>query len=252
MPKLKDIKIDEISFVDVPANRRRFLLVKREDAHEEEGGKENSGGNTIMDKLIQLYKALTGQEITSEEIEKDDKLQQALTALESWDEDLPTEIIDAFKTMNETVQKKAEADTEEPVVDDILSDYISLLEKVQKAGAKLSKDTITKLKDIASKINALLPEGERFMKVAPNQEERILDALKDLSDRMGKLEKGDGEDDEGDETDVAKTLKAIDERLKVVEKNKGVRKGADNDGNDGNDEDGGSGDEDPWPSINIE
>jgi len=248
MPKLKDITVEEVSFVDVPANKRRFLFFKREDAHEEEDGKEKPEGAITMEKLIALYKALTGQEVTKEEIEKDDKLHQSLTALLSWDEDLPTEILDAFKTMNETVQKRAEpAAKDEPVVDDILSDYISLLEKVQKAGAKLSKDTITKLKDIAAKINALLPEGDRFMKVAPKPEERILDALKDISDRMGKLEKGDAEDEEGDETDIAKLLKAIDERLKVVEKNKGVKKGADNDGND----EGGDGDEDNWPSIKI-
>ena len=251
MPKLKDITVDEVSFVDVPANKRRFLFFKREDAHEEEDGKEKPEGVITMDKLIALFKSLTGQEITKEEIAKDDKLNQSLTALVSWDEDLPTEIIDAFKTVNVAVQKKAEpAEKDDQVVDDILADYLGLLDKVQKAGAKLSKDTISKLKEIASKINALLPEDERFMKAEPKAEEKILAALKDLSERIGKIEKGDGETDEGDgETDVVKLLKAIDERLKVVEKNKGVKKGADNDGND---ESGGGSDEDPWPSIKLE
>jgi DNA-directed RNA polymerase subunit F len=225
--KLEDIVVKEVSFVDLPAIRRRFLICKR--------------GESKM-TIIEIYKKLTGQDITEDKLTTEQKA--ALETLAMYDEAMPD---DMAKAVGEFV-KIPEPPEEKP-------------EDLEKAGAKLSKDTITKLKGVAKAILELLPEDERDIAKADPEEERenrIADkvveklGLAKASENKPKDDKpqddkpGDkGEDDKPPDSEVAKQLKAISDRLAVVEQAKGVKKGLEGDGP------GESSDEDEWPSWKI-
>lgn len=229
--KLEDIDVKEVSYVDLPATRRRFLICKR-------------GAKTMT--IIEVYKKLTGQDITEDKLTDEQK--KALETLAMYDEAMPDDMAEA---VGEFV--KISRPDEKPSEDD-----------VEKAGAKLSKDTITKLKNVAKAILELLPEDERDVAKADPEEERENRIADKVVEKLGlakaseddkpkddkpKDDKGEDstEDDKSDDSEVAKQLKAISDRLAVVEQAKGVKKGLE--GDDGSENDP---DEDLWPSMGIQ
>lgn len=233
--KLRNIKIEEVSFVDVPANKKRFLFFKederRKPAGDESFARKTYEVNTM--KLIDIFKSYMSTEITEEEIEKDTALKDALTVLEKWDADLPEEVKAAFKT----IQKRAEGDMEK-----------CILAEVEKAGAKLSKETIKAIKDAAKMLINLLPEADRVLKTDATPEEQIITSLADIASRLETLEKGDDKGDPKDDkggNDIVKMLEDIGKRLEVVEAAKGVKKGIETDG------EGDKTEVDEWPSIKL-
>lgn len=223
--KIEDIDVKEVSLVDLPANRRRFLILKRSE-------------KTMT--IIELYKKLTGQDITADKLTAEQKA--ALETLALYDEAIPA---DMAKAIGEFV-KIPEPAEEEPAED------------LEKAGAKLSKDTISKLKQVAKAILELLPEDERDISKADPEEEKLEKIADKVVEKLVRAKASDKPDtkpdpkptdkpeDEPDgndtpDSEVAKQLKAFSDRLAVVEKAKGVKKGLEEEGDPPSDED-------LWPS----
>jgi len=152
--KLKDIDVDEISLVDAGAVRKKFFIKKR---------------RSLMD-LIEILKDFLGEdtELSEDELQKakdlSDKaakaISSALNMLNKYKDDMPSDVLNAIKTLSKYASYGYPAKKAEEV--DILED----LTDVEKAGARLSKATIEQLKKIAEIINNLVGTAEEKVKKA--------------------------------------------------------------------------------------
>lgn len=107
--EIQEAVVEEVSFVDKGANKRKFHIVKSE-----EGGKSN------MDELKKLYKEVFGAEpdaqvsdlLKSVEAEYITKTAEALTIINKHKEEMPEEVVKAIETLasNFIVIKEVEED----------------------------------------------------------------------------------------------------------------------------------------------
>ena len=278
---MKDITLQEISYVDKPANKRGFLLFKRDgkssgdsflkakkkikieiesdgtkkgttitvngdkitgmksfnfsvwsestdDAAvscsysklvESEGGFQRTEsyylakGDVPMDKRLEkLLKQLFGdKEVKLEKSELNEKtiveLEKALTTINEYREDMPSDLIAAIGL----AAIHAGQGYKEP-------------EPVEKAGAKLSKDTVAKLKSIIEAATAMLPKEKDGNDDGTTQKsddnttelQKTIKALsKSMADITGKLEKKEATDQL---TQITEAIGKVSDRLKVIEK----------------------------------
>lgn len=234
---LKDIHINEVSFVDNPANQREFLLFKR-----------NSKGKTMDKELLKALKAYLGlddqkdvdfkKEVTEEEIQK------ALTLItENYKEDFPADLEKAVGVIATQaaygfeIAKSAE-------------------EEVKKAGAKFSADARKKITAVIAALQALLP-GDKDTKKSNSDDDDKSDLSKQLEELKTILEKSDSNDDSKEKDsaieELTKSVKEMAERLQTLEKGGAVRKsveGQDEDDDDDNVQKGaGENGEVLWPSF---
>jgi len=108
---------------------------------------------------------------------------------------------------------------------------------IEKAGAKLSKDTLKKLTDALSALKSLLPEIKQNVEKSDNDK-----AIEELQKTIESLEKKSEPDDDNKAT---KLLEDLAKRLATVEKNSGVKKSLDGqEANSGNEASGAK-----WPSL---
>lgn len=222
-------------------------------------------------ELEKDYEELVEEEMDGSQIEKAEKLKPsvskaiagAMRILAKWKDDLPSDAKKALQLLSKLATgkypypapyKKSEDEGEE----------------MGKAGAKVSKHTATELAKAMKILEALLPEG--FLKALEEEagEQELGAMVRDIHSMLkagssGKEENGsdkesDGEGsgeevegEKGSESEILKTLNDISDRLKVVEKQKGVKKGLESDGGGGGEGEGDGEDEeeDLWKSIAV-
>lgn len=276
MRELKDIDVEEVSFVDVPAVKKKFMIVKRGDSFDK--NQDDSQKNKLekelkqqMDELIELYKATVDTELTDEEKEilkalsPEDlkKVQDALAVLKKYKDELPDDLKKEIATLAKFAVRypypypypprtRYPYPYPYPVKKDDKEE-----EDLEKAGRKISKDTLNAIKKAIGILNGvlskgdetkqaisilseLLPEGERkTKKVAKSEEEEKMTVnlslddigLKEELEKMGKdikdsFEKALVERDKKIE-ELNKGLEnmgELKERLKKVEEVKGAKK----------------------------
>lgn len=254
--KLEEIETEEISLVDVPANKRKFLFTKADTdgsdstvpngiltcpncGHQEalidfvknaselcpECGANLLSSDTeiifkrrhIMDDtLLELFETLfeDDEDLTDEEvaqIEKAEKklpkealnaLKGALTMLNKYKAKFPDNVKEAINTLAKFATSGYGYPAKKKDEDD----------DVEKAGAKLSKDTVSKLKKIIGLIEKA-PEAIKLLKEmvpteAKKSEEILVDKLDQVIDAIGKLaETGEVEEEEDTDDDEGKKKK---------------------------------------------
>ena len=276
--KMKDITLQEISLVDLPANKRSFLLFKARgegrgaggsaqvdggtkycvcpdcgysDLHSKLGKGKSvpcakikcpecgtlmrgstskvekkiniSNGDIIMDKRItKLLKQLFGdKEVKLEKSELNEdtivELEKALTTINEYKEEFPKDLTAAVGLL----AIHAGQGYEQPV---------------EKAGAKLSKDTVAKIKALIASAEALLPKEASDDDKTPAKKsdedsselQKTIEALsKTVSDITGKLEKKESSDQL---TQITEAIGKVSDRLKTLEgKPASTRKSIDDD-----------------------
>jgi len=287
MPRqLIDIDVDEISLVDIPAIKRKFLIIKKDKDMQKTSDKDQDNsdienlikeGKLEMNELIEIYKSLTNDQenFAEEQIELLKKLtpeainaiKGALNILNKYKGDFSKDLQDAVALLAKYAAKpypypypakKSEEDFDKAVQ-----------EAMEKAGKKISKDTLEAIKkaikilnDVFSKgdetkkaisiLSDLLSEEERKALKKTDEEKERADkekerdekfdsAIKDATETIEKL----GKDLEGKD----KSISELTKRLETLEKAKGTKKQI-----EGQDEDDGDvkKSDKPWPSFDFE
>ena len=205
--RLYDLRIHEISLVDMPANKRKFAIIKRQT-------------ETKMDELKKMVEAFLGKELDEETVTKAElapevqkMLEDQLRLIEKYRADLPVDVAVAIGTLSqhaafgiakaEEAEEKAEDDKTDEVADDDKDSDVTVESvidgAVEKAIAKFSESNQKVLDSTVAKL-------EEFSKAIAE--------LKESVDKSTTVEKVEDEDKEVD----AETLqKMIDERVKRVE-----------------------------------
>lgn len=152
--KMVNIELDELSLVDLAANRKKFFIKK----HKE----------TPMDltDYIEVIKSFTGEEPTAEELAKAEELPKetisavkaAVAALNKVKDDLTPELASALKTLVKY------AGYGYPAQKSALTDEELVAAVVEKSGARLSKTTVEQLLQIKKIVDALIGEREEKQK----------------------------------------------------------------------------------------
>lgn len=240
--KLKDIDIEEVSLVNLAANRKKFCILKGE----------------TMDKLLEILKAM-GIVPTPEEIEKIKRLpaatatslEAALPNISKYADDMPEAVLEAVKTiakaavMSGPEDEGGEADP-----------------TIEKVGARLSKATkeeLLKLK--AALVKASKEAGEIVdLLLADGSEDAKKYAGLDAKALLAKLQKADAAE-AAEAAALAKAkdkpapdprdekIEALTARLEKLEKARGTKTGIK--GQDTEAEVTEKGDKPLWPSLTI-
>jgi len=260
--KLKDIEIDEVSLVDAPANRRKFLIVKKDLGrgagvggprqgiggarycvcpecgyaveHERIGegksvpcaeikcpkcGAKMIGSETKklevkkqMEELKKLLEEYLGEEINEKDFKKAEKLSDkalnaikgALKLISKYKEDFPDDL------------KKAIGVLAKYAGYGYGYGYPAKKEGIEKVGAKLSKSTIEKIISVIKALNDLLPEENqvKVRKEAMTKDENYKEEIEKIKKNLEQLE----------------VLGELEERIKRLEKARGIKKSIDGDG----------------------
>lgn len=280
--ELVDIDVDEISLVDIPAIRKKFLIVKKDKKDMRKSIEDDQDDSDIknsikeevfkMDELIEIYKRLTDdqEDFTKDQLEMLKKLSdEAISGIKG-----ALNILNKFKGDFSEDLKEAVA---------VLAKYVAKAypypypakkseeEDLEKAGKKISKVTLEAIKKAIGILNSVLSKGDDTKKAisvlsnllsdeekkalkktdeeieedkkAKEKDEKVDSAIKEAKGTIEKLEKDLGEKD--------KSITKLNERLETLEKAKGTKKqieGQDDDDDDANVKKS----EDPWPSFNFE
>jgi hypothetical protein len=245
---LEDIDSKEVSYVSLPATRKRFLFIKQDmqelvDAFNKsmqvdsdiEKRKEVKNMDPELKKLLDDY---FGEEVKldTEEFEKAklsdaalNSLKGALNILNKYKADFPADLKDAIGVLAKyssygygygyPAKKEEKKD-----------------EKVEKSGRVLSKDTITKIKNIVKALNDLLPDIDKLEEVKKSDnviegKDAIEEFKKALEDGMSEITKKLEESLK----DKDQIIEKLSKRIEVVEKEKGIKKGIEGQDDDNND-----------------
>lgn len=291
---LKDIKVNEVSLVDMPANKSPFLFFKRQgdqqiipmnkqkkikiniESDGTVGGTSVSVNGSTLKKLKSFdfgfygddpkqaihaaYSIITNKEggfsrTESYRLTKGDKTmnEQLLKALQKY---LGTEDIDFKKGIDEETIEKAisliTSEYQESFPQD-LEEAVGVLAKrasesfnksdtddndVEKAGAKFSRDALSKLKAIISAVEslkAMLPNSKEPTQKSADTDDEISELGKkvtQLSEAIAKLGKKDNSEDESSISKLSETLENLSKRLEAIEKDGATRKSIEGDDTD--------------------
>jgi len=289
MPReLMDIDVDEISLVDIPAIKRKFLIIKKDkedmqksaDKDQDNSDTKNliKEGKLEMKELIEIYKSLTNdqEDFTEEQLELMKKLSPeainsikgALNILNKFKGDFSQELKDAVAVLAKFVAKPYPYPYPAKKSD----------EDLEKAGKKISKVTLEAIKKAIKILNDVFSKGDETKKaisilsdLLSEEEKKALKKTDEEKERADKEKERDEKEKERDEKfdsaikDATETIeklgkdlegkdKSISEltkRLENLEKAKGTKKQI-----EGQDEDDGDGDvkksDKPWPSFDFE
>jgi len=235
--KLKDIDVAEISLVDNAANQLKFFILKRRQQ---------------MDEFIKLLKSFMGEDdeefkLSEEDIAKAEKLdekaikaiQGALNILNKYKDVYPTDILKAIKTLT----KYASYGYSYPATKS--EDIIEELTDVEKAGRKLSKATIEQLRKALEIIRGLIKEKEDDITKGEKLPPEVVEKL----EKLAEYEKAEKERIEKERIEKEKKqeefIKELKERIEKLEKSKGIKKSIDGQDDDDKDKDKGV----KWPSL---
>ena len=204
--ELKNILIHEVSLVDMPANRRKFAVIKRSE-------------NTEMDELRKLIEAFTGKELDDEIVSKAvlgtdvlKALKDQLTMVEKYRDDLPADVVSAIGSLSARAAfgiTKSEDDADKDKDKDVdgednkvnVEEFVDQV--VEKAGAKFSKATQELLSGLLEKFEAVSKEIESLKGLMDVKKNRA------ASDK----DEDDADDEPVDAETIAKMIKAQVERL---------------------------------------
>lgn len=276
--KLTNIKPREVSGVDKGANRRTFLLIK-----DEKGG--DIGEMTKFDNLEDFYEvgidALTKavmdiidskSSVTKRESSIDTTMEEFVTYCKAVgvptfmanlvSRDLNDSLWDATYALSDAIKAKvadkslSTEDLKDQVQEDLddFADWVMVLlaaittVPVEKAGAKISSDRMTRLRSIHQVLGEIIGEAEKPQKGEEdvNKDEltaAIGEAMEPFNKRLEALEKGQEGTEETPPQDTPPTadefkkmvsdavtaaMAPLEARLDTVEKAKGIRKSAGN------------------------
>lgn len=222
---LKDIKIKEVSLVDLPANKLPFLFYKQK--------------GTIMDEktLKALQKYLGTEDIDFEKKVDEEEIQKAVTLItehykESFPEDLENAVGVIAKCAANSYAVKDNKD-------------------VEKAGARLSKDMIKKLQAIIEALKGLMPtdnQSSETKKSDTSEGSELSKQLTMLTEAIAKLSPEKKDNDKSGTAELTKKLQEVAESVKALEKGGAVKKSIS--GDDDNDISKSSNDSTTqWPSL---
>jgi len=229
-----------------------------------------------MEDLMKIYKELTGdsEDFSEEQIsilkamkeETLNAIKGALNMLNKYKADMPKDLKDAVDVLAKYVTGKAPYPYPYPtkkdaeILDQLIEKHKKEVVELEKAGKKLSKDTIEKIRsvikslaglpDAIKTLQSLLPEGEEVKKDTNEDDksgELAEQVKKEFTDKLGEIVKSiEKMTEESKKTaeEVKKSAEDMDKRLTVLEEEKGIKKSIDGEGDDDEDEEAGN-----FPSI---
>jgi len=229
--KMKNIKVKEISLVDLPANKLPFLFYKWK-------------GHTMNEKALKSLQTYLGTEdIDFEKKVDNEEIEKALNLIsEHYKADFPEDLENAVGVLAKiAVNSCKEEDSE----------------GVEKVGAKFSKDVIAKLKAVVEAVDALksiLPDVKEETKKSggSNETSELEKQIAELKEAVAKLGTGKESDDKSSIAELTKTLKDVSDRLATIESNGAVKKSIEDQDNDGDEtvqKGAGEGGKKLWPTI---
>jgi len=213
--KLSEIEIDEISLVDVPAIRKKFVIIKN--------GK--SSEVKTMDELIKIFKEVNGlkeiskeQEATFKALSEEDikKYSGALTVLSKYKDELPEDLNKELSVLAKFGVREVKKTVKEPDED------------LEKAGKKLSKDTLDiighavkelgGLTDVLSSLSNLLPaEDTKKMATEKAEKEKVENKINEAVTKAA-------EDTKEELAKKDKSIKDLTEKVEKLEVEKNGKK----------------------------
>jgi hypothetical protein len=134
LKELSDLELDEVSLVDMPAIKRKFLIVKKQEENMEE--KQDL---VLEDVEAEVEKAISDKGINA--------IKGALKMLDAYKDEFPTKVKDAIKVLAEAAGYGYPEGYAKPKK-----------EETKKAGAKFSKEDKEKIRAIAKQVLALIEE----------------------------------------------------------------------------------------------
>ncbi len=190
-----------------------------------------SKGDVKMDEKIQeQLKMYFGEdeEIDFEKASDSADVTKALETVNEYREDFPDDLKNAVGLISKQAGLYTPQKTEKKA-DDNKTD-------VEKAGAKLSKDTLKKITDALAALKSIIPALKE-----DTEKSDVEKSIKELKETIEKLEK---KDDDANKDELAETITELKKRLEIVEKGTGVKKSVS--GQDGGDDDN---KDKKWPSF---
>lgn len=287
---LKDIKIKEVSLVDLPANKRAFLFFKRKDDSGQSqfvkakkkitiaiesngtvGGTKVAVNGDDLGKLRSFDFSFYGDDPKqsihasySKVTESVDGFSRTETyyltkgqimdekTLKALKKYLGTDEIDFEKKVDEEAIQTSLNLISEHYQDSFPEDLVNAVgiiakcavssydtaENVEKAGARLSKDMIKKLKAIIEALTGLMPAESQSTEKANGGDEtsELTKQLAELKDAVAKLNPTKKDDNKTDVAELTKQLKEVSESVKALEKDGATKKSITGDDNDDDDD----------------
>ena len=186
------------------------------------------------DKIQEQLKKYFGEdeELSFEKTEENDVIAKSLETINEYKEEFPD---DLEKAIGVIAKQTGFCDI---VVSKILEKKNEHDDKVEKTGAKFSKDTLKKLTDALATLKSILPALAE--KTEKSDKTEIEKTIKEVEKKLAGLEKNK-EDDVTEQ--LTKTLTELTKRIATVEKGTGIKKGI-----DGQDNDDDTADK-KWPSF---
>jgi hypothetical protein len=164
-------------------------------------------------KLGAFVKALTGKDVTEEQFKKmDETTQHELFVLSQYEGQMPTDLSKAVGHFMKLDEPPADPPAETPK---------DPPEDPPATSGELTPETLASLQTMVDGLTALIT-GKKVEKGKGGSED-VLAKLQAFADRIGKLEKGETPPTENQK--VLDLLKSIEDRLQVVEKSSGIEKG---------------------------
>jgi hypothetical protein len=187
-------------------------------------------GKPMNEKTLKALKKYLGtDEIDFEKKVDEEEIQKAITLIsEHYQDSFPEDLVNAVGVIAKCAA----------------SSYAVKTEDVAKAGARLSKDMIKKLKAIIEALAGLMPDESQFTSTKKSDTDGETSELEkqiaELKEAIVKLDPAKKDDDKSSLTELTKQLKEVSESVSALEKGDATKKGITGDDTD-NDEPKGAG-----------
>lgn len=199
-----------------------------------------SKGDMMKKELLKALQDYEGKEdIDFEKKVNEEEVEKAISLIsEHYKESFPEDLEKAVGVLAKSAACSFEAAKEEK-------------EDVAKAGAKFSSATAGKIRSIIDSLKALLPDAESTKKSeSGNDDSALAKQVAELSEVLSKLEKPQkSEEKESKNEDLAKALKDISDRLNKLETDGAVKKSVDGQEDDDDSSSNDGDNKHKWPSL---
>ena len=210
--QLSDIDIEEISLVDLPAIRKKFVIVKNQDGksfdkNQDDFHNKNKFEVNKMEKLIEIFKEINGlEEVSDEQMEvlkalsEEDikKYSAALEVIKKYKGELPEDLNKELSSLAKFgVRSVAKPEKKE--------------EDVEKAGKKLSKDTLDIIATAVKQLGGLSETVSALSNLLPTEDKQK------MAEEKKKAEEVSTKIEEAVKKAKEETSKALTEKDAVIE-----------------------------------
>jgi len=201
--RLVNINLEEVSLVDMPANRKSFYMIKS----------QRRKAMSFLKMLEKIVGAPTVKEKSFAKSLKENSVEALTEAVESigeYQDDMPSEVVKAVNVL----VKAACYGSYVPVEDGEDENG------VEKVGARLSKEVATVLKDIATYMKASIKVGKNQRSLTKTQITKLDELLGLAKGEVKSVDKKVDEDEDEDkdkEEDVDKTGITEEDVKKLME-----------------------------------